>query len=119
ETGMTTQELPALRAGSDTIPPPRAWADRNPQAHRRLTLARAGVGQVSAELELPLENLLKPSLLRQLAWNPPQPLALSSIESVLHSMGARPWQIEATAQSILEGFVEASQVVPEPEEAPS
>ncbi len=117
EAGMTTEELPALQAGGDSLPPPRSWPDRNPEAHRRLTMARAAVSDVSAELELPVENLLKPSLLRQLAWAPPEPLELNTIRSMLQAMGARSWQIDATAQGIFEGFVEAGQAGREPEEA--
>ena len=35
--GVASADLPSIRASSDTLPPPRAWADRNPDADRKST----------------------------------------------------------------------------------
>ena len=59
EAGRASEELPLERAtGGDTLPPPRAWADRNPEADARLKAARparrgAGDGAVDAHREPP------------------------------------------------------------------
>lgn len=119
ESGLATNDLPAIRSGDDSIPPPRAWADRNPEADRRLRALKPRLQSIADELELPLENLLTPEHVRRLAWNPPTPSDVDTLTESLTDLGARPWQIDATAQAIVEAFVEASQVVEDPPEPAS
>lgn len=109
QAGLANTEPPTLRVPSESMPPPRVWADKNPEADRRLKLARAAVGQVSTELSIPVENLLTPELLRRIAWTPPAPVSRETIEETLKELGARDWQLDATAQIIADAFVEASQ----------
>ena len=74
---------------------------------------------VSELLDIPLENLLTPETLRRLAWAPPQPLDLEAVKDALRDLGARRWQIDATAQVILHAFVDAGQTNPGPVSEPS
>ncbi|WP_442575687.1 HRDC domain-containing protein [Microbacterium sp. F51-2R] len=116
EEGRATAELPSERgAGGDSLPPPRAWSDRNPAADARLKRARPVIEEVASQLEMPVENLLTPELLRRVAWAPPEPLDAASVGQALAELGARPWQIEQTAQVIVDAFVESVQP---PSEAP-
>jgi ribonuclease D len=105
QVGITTTDLPALRIPSDSVPPPRAWADKNPAADRRLKSARAAVIEKSGELNIPVENVLTPELLRRLAWAPPEPIELDSVRSELSEMGARSWQVDAVAEPITQAFL--------------
>ncbi|PCN47585.1 ribonuclease D [Curtobacterium sp. 'Ferrero'] len=110
EAGRTTDDLPKLRGGGEpTLPPPRAWADRNPDADRRYKAARAAVVARAEALDLPVENLLTPDTLRTVAWEPPTPIATETIGSALAAHEARPWQVEETASIIAHAFVEAAQ----------
>jgi ribonuclease D len=111
ERGLGTDDLPAVRVASDSPPPPRAWAMRNPEADARLRLARAAIAEIAERLEMPVENLLTPDHLRRVAWSPPDSADASAIGEALIALGARPWQVEATAQTIADAFVEASQTV--------
>ena len=111
ERGLTTDDLPAVRVPTDSPPPPRAWSMRNPEADARLRLARAGVAEVAERIEMPVENLLTPDHLRRVAWHPPAEPTADAIATALTELGARPWQVEATAQIIADAFVEASQSV--------
>ncbi|HEV7955834.1 MAG TPA: HRDC domain-containing protein [Marisediminicola sp.] len=111
ETGMATDDLPAVRVPGEAVPPPRVWSDRNPPADRRLKLARAALAEVAELLSLPVENLLTPDTLRRVAWTPPEPLTLGTLQEALRDLDARPWQIDATAQVILNAFVDADQTV--------
>ncbi|MFJ4175860.1 ribonuclease D [Microbacterium sp. NPDC089696] len=111
--GRTTEELPRERVPSDALPPPRAWADRNPEADRRLKAARPVVEATAEELGMPTENLLTPDYLRRIAWDVPGTTP-EAIGDALAALGARPWQIEQTAQKIAAAFVEAAQT---PDEA--
>jgi len=116
ELGRAAAELPSERAtGGDTLPPPRAWADRNPEADARLKAARPLVEARAAELRMPTENLLTPELLRRVAWSTPAQVTAESIGNALAALGARRWQIDETSQMIAEAFVEALQP---PSEAP-
>jgi ribonuclease D len=120
EAGRAVTELPLERStGGDTLPPPRAWVDRNPEADARLKAARPVVEHRAEELHMPTENLLTPELLRRVAWSPPQPLTAASVGEALAALGARPWQIDQTAQVIADAFVDSVQAVSEASEPAS
>jgi ribonuclease D len=119
ETGLAAEDLPATRVPSDSLPPPRAWSERNPDADRRLKAARQAVAAVAGTMSLPAENLLTPESLRRVSWEPPQPSTPEAIAATLAGYGARPWQVVATAQVIADAFVEAAQQVLDPVESPS
>lgn len=116
ERGRAESVLPVERVPGEGPPPPRAWADRNPEADARLKAARPAVEEIATELGMPVENLLTPDLLRRVAWTPPDPADAENIGSALRSLGARAWQVEETAQAIAEAFVAAAQPPAEPEE---
>jgi ribonuclease D len=117
--GRTSTDIPSPRGTGDAVPPPRVWADKNPEADRRLKLSRAAITDVAEQLVLPVENLLTPDSLRRLAWRPPTEVTIDSIETALEQSGARRWQIDATAQRILQAFVDARQEPAIPDEQPS
>jgi ribonuclease D len=120
EAGRATDDLPAVRMREEaTLPPPRSWGDRNPDADRRLRTARERLTAIADELAVPLENLLLPDSLRRLAWNPPSPLTLETVIAALEGVGARPWQIDATALTIASAFVDADQTPDADVDAPS
>jgi ribonuclease D len=120
EAGRAVTELPLERStGGDTLPPPRAWVDRNPEADARLKAARPVVEHRAEELRMPTENLLTPELLRRIAWSPPQPLTAASVGEALAALGARSWQIAQTAQVIADAFVDSVQAVSEASEPAS
>lgn len=102
--GRTTPDLPADRVPSDALPPPRAWADRNPEADARLRSARPAVEARAEELGMPTENLLTPEMLRRVAWAPPVEGTAEAIAVALRELGAREWQIAETAQRIADAF---------------
>ena len=120
EAGRATSDLPNDRAsGGGTESPPRAWPDRNPAADARLKAARPAVEAVAGELQMPVENLLTPDLLRRVAWAPPASVDANSIGLALAELGARPWQIEQTSQVIADAFVASVQGVSEAPESAS
>jgi ribonuclease D len=86
-----------VRGGAgDGPPPPRAWADRAPEAAARLAAARAGLDALSTETRVPVENLLTPDSLRRVLWEPPG-ATLAEVEAALGALGARRWQVALTA----------------------
>ncbi|HRK47796.1 MAG TPA: ribonuclease D, partial [Nocardioides sp.] len=101
----------------------RAWADRDPVAARRLTLAREALAKVAEELGLPVENLLTPDYLRRVLWTPPKTRDTDSlpaaVAATLAELGARAWQIELAGPVISRAILEADQPLPEAESPPS
>uniref|UniRef100_UPI0018E52C24 HRDC domain-containing protein n=1 Tax=Desertihabitans aurantiacus TaxID=2282477 RepID=UPI0018E52C24 len=92
--GLTRRQLPPLHLPSDAPPPPRSWDRRDPAAAARWERVRPAVLALAESHELPVENLLTPALLRELAWRPPSPLDAAAVDGLLAEGGARPWQRE-------------------------
>lgn len=111
QAGLATTDLPSLRATGDALPPPRAWADRNPEADLRFKAARAVLAVISDEFAIPLENLVTPDYVRRMAWTPPERIDSESVGEALAALGARAWQIDLTAQRIADAFVEVHQTI--------
>lgn len=108
--GKLTDELPEpKRRDPHSIPHQSTWSTKRPEAADRLTQARAAVSQKAQELEMPVENLLTPSVLRHLAWEPVLPITIESVGAQLRELGARDWQIEQTQQVIADAFVDPIQ----------
>lgn len=97
-------ELPVTANGNDAPPPPRSWAQRDPVAWARLEVARTAVARISQDLNIPVENLLKPDLLRRVCWQPPPSLDVDTIASVLTDAGARAWQVSLVAPELVKAW---------------
>ena len=102
---MAESDLPRSSPRRDGPPPPRAWAEKFPEAAKRLGRCREVVTALADEHDLPAENLLGPQLVRGLAWEPPEPLSVDDVGKVLVAGGARPWQVELTAAPLAEALV--------------
>lgn len=89
------KDLPLAALKGDGPPPPRAWAQRDPVAAARLDRARAALQERAEQLDLPVENLVTPDLVRRVMWQPPDDP--DAVAQVLSAAGARPWQVELTA----------------------
>lgn len=70
----------------------RAWEQRDPEAAARWTALRERIAARAEELEVWVQTLLAPDIVADLAWRPPEDPAARMAE-----LGARPWQIEHTA----------------------
>lgn len=102
-------ELPSVTARYDGPPPPRAWAERDPNAAARLAKARTDLSALAADLDLPVENLLTPDHVRRLLWEAPDPGDVATlpgrVADRLRDLGARDWQIDLTAALLAEAIV--------------
>jgi ribonuclease D len=105
---------PPTRSKSEALPPIKLWRDRFPEKYAPLSHARHEMSLKAAELELPVENLLTPELLRQVCWRLPAP---DGVAPLLSSMGARPWQVEI-ATPILQFALEQVEALEIGETAP-
>jgi ribonuclease D len=99
---LPDEELPtASGAGGDGIPPPSRWRDRDPTAAERLARSREVVTLLATEYEVLPQNLLASDVIRRLAWEPPQPLDAATVRERMAAYGARPWQVELTAEALV------------------
>ena len=109
---------PPLACPGDVVPPPRVWSDRNPEADRRLKAARAAVTALAEAMTTSRPRTSsRPTRCAASRGLRPNQLTSAEIALALGELGARAWQIDATAQVIADAFVEASQIVveaPEP-----
>ena len=116
---LPENELPTRAPRGDGPPVPRAWAEKDPIAARRLTVARQAVTRLAEEHHLPAENILTPDYLRRTLWTPPQTrdeAALTeAVRTMLAGYGARPWQIDLTTPLLVSAILEADQEPPPPD----
>jgi len=120
--------LDAIAAGrSDTDPPPASepqngpppavrWAKRKPEAANRLEAARTALGALSERVDVPVENLLSPDLVRRLCWDWTAPGGTDGtatvIDAVLRDGGARVWQRNLTVPVLTEALNAAASIYP-------
>jgi ribonuclease D len=108
---LPEDELPARAPRGDGPPVPRAWAEKDPVAARRLVAARAALTALAEEHHLPVENVLTPDHVRRLLWTPPgtrQPAELAdAVDERLTEYGARAWQRELTVPLLTEAILAA------------
>lgn len=106
---LPDDQLPSARGPrSDGPPPPRSWAERDPEAAARLAAARTVVADLSEQHHVPVENLLQPDLLRRVCWQPPRPATEDAIADRLRDGAARAWQIGLLAGALAGAFADAA-----------
>jgi len=105
QSALKATDLPSLKPEkTDAIPNHRNWITKFPEADRRLKHAKASLLVLSEEKLVPLENLLSPEILRQVSFTPPVSLSRDTLGEKMRDLGARNWQVELTAQLIVEAF---------------
>ncbi len=115
---LPESDYPEMRAAGDSMPPTKIWKERFPEKYAPFTHARAAVELRAAELNIPVENLISPDVIRKLVWKLSTDVARDALE-----LGARPWQVaeiaELVSAALLERepllFPEAPEAATEPE----
>jgi ribonuclease D len=106
QSALKATELPSLKPEkTDAIPNHRNWITKFPEADRRLKYGKASLIELSERKSVPLENLLTPEILRQVSFTPPENLSKEALSEKMSELGARNWQIELTAQLIVDAFI--------------
>ena len=106
QSALKATELPSLKPEkTDAIPNHRNWITKFPEADRRLKYAKASLIELSEKILVPLENVLTPEILRQVSFTPPENSSKETLSEKLQELGARNWQIELTAQLIVDAFI--------------
>ncbi len=115
---LSESKLPTKRGpGGDGPPPPRLWADKDPEARRRLDAGRGVVAHLVEKHAIPAENILQPDALRRLCWEYKDG-GEATIREFLAGRGARPWQVDLTAERLARAFADAEDVDAESPNSP-
>lgn len=89
------------RQTDDASPPGKsAWQRHHPESWEAVQAMRSAVAATAAELEIQPEVVLSPAVLREAVWavtTQPGPWSTHRAAVLLTSLGARPWQVAATA----------------------
>lgn len=107
-----------IRIPSNNLPPMKVWKERNPLGYARLSHARAGITALALQLELPVENLITPELVRKLCWELPKNNEgnyETYVAQQLQAMGARDWQITQVTPLIAQALPQTEAVAIETE----
>lgn len=83
-------------------PPPAArWSKRKPEAAARLEAARSALAEVAARVNVPIENLVSPELVRRLCWDWKETAdTTGAVATFLREGGARSWQRELAVPAL-------------------
>jgi ribonuclease D len=111
-----------LRVQSNNLPPMKVWKERNPLGYARLSHARSNIAALALELDLPVENLVTPELVRKLCWELPkndQSSYEKYVAEQLKQMGARDWQISQVTPLIAQALPQTEPVIVEIDPAES
>lgn len=104
---LPEDELPLPQRRGDAPPPPRAWAERDPEAAARLARVRDELAALSARLEIPVENLMTPDVVRRILWRPPATPSAEALDEAAAAQGARRWQRELVVPILLAALTDA------------
>ncbi len=105
---LPDSELPDPAPAVSGPPPPRAWADKFPEAFARLEAAKEVLAEIVDRIAMPTENLLTPDLVRRLCWEPPEPATEETVAAFLRAGGAREWQISLTVTGLTTALATAT-----------
>lgn len=89
---LPESEWPAARVKSNGPPAPRNWAQKNPTAFEHLEAVRAQLTQIATEMNIAVEHLITPDVMRRIVWE--QPHNASVIEQMFEEFVVREWQRE-------------------------
>ena len=94
-------QLPKRPANDGSIPPPKAWDQRNPEAAARWERVRPTVVNTAETLEVAAEVLISPETIRRLCW---EGFALGQtvddVARLLREAKTRAWQVTQLAEPI-------------------
>ena len=103
---LPESDYPELRAAGDSMPPTKIWKERFPEKYAPFTHARAAVELRAAELNIPVENLISPEVIRKLIWKLSSDVSKDALE-----LGARPWQVAEIADLVSAALLEREPLV--------
>jgi len=92
---LPESELPKSNSGQSSIPPTKAWEEKNPAAHEKFTKLRPKVLEVADSYAVAPEIIISPEVIRQLCWQAHETMSNhSELDTWLDGQNVRQWQSE-------------------------
>lgn len=102
ERAIKSTELPSASPKTKTLPPPKSWHEKNPEAAARWDVLRPALNQVAEALEIAPELIISPEIVRRLCWEGGTRLHDGDeLVEWLTQQSSRPWQIELVREPVL------------------
>ncbi|MFT4186520.1 MAG: HRDC domain-containing protein [Micrococcaceae bacterium] len=95
--GLRSRDLPEKRVRTTGVPPTSFWKERDELTYRRFKTTRELLQQKAMELNLPVEYLIAPNIIKELFWNNDLDNSSFSVKKALKQTEARDWQIKEIA----------------------
>lgn len=89
---LPESEWPPARVKASGPPAVRNWAQKNPTAFEHLEAVRAQLAVIAEEMNIAVEHLITPDVMRRIVWEQPQDE--STIERMFNEFLVRQWQRE-------------------------
>jgi ribonuclease D len=100
---LTPDQWPVKQKGIETYPAPKSWLEKRPEAYQRLQYVKSALHQLSEEVQIPVEHLCSPDLVKRWCWDKPSEDE-SSTALWLTEHGARAWQAEKLTPILLKSL---------------
>ncbi len=98
---LSDSELPKVNSGFNSIPPTKAWEEKNPDAHERFTKVRPMVLDVAQAYAVAPEIIVSPEVIRKLCWQAYENLEeQAALDEWLEAQNVRQWQSELISTEI-------------------
>lgn len=92
---LPTSALPTAQPKTNGMPPPKAWADRAPDAAARWDVVRPALNSLAEEVGIAPEVLISPEAVKRLCWEPGGAFeSTERLDAFLAGYSVRPWQRE-------------------------
>ncbi|MFM1788891.1 MAG: hypothetical protein RLZZ12_240 [Actinomycetota bacterium] len=111
---MDQSHWPDMRARGEGLPPPKVWRDKYPIAYIHYQHARLLLTEIASGLNLPLENLMTPDLVKRVIFDEGNERTYiheeecrAKVSQVLDQGHARPWQKDLTIDALVQALCES------------
>ena len=100
---LTPDQWPVKQKGIETYPAPKSWLEKRPEAYQRFQYVKSALHQLSEEVQIPVEHLCSPDLVKRWCWDKPSEDEIST-SLWLSEHGARAWQAEKLTPILLKSL---------------
>lgn len=99
---LESTDLPSTSPKTSTLPPPKAWPEKNPEAAARWDVVRPAINTLAEAHEIAPELIISPDLVRRLCWEGGSRLGdRDELHQWLTEQSSRPWQIDLVSEPVL------------------
>jgi ribonuclease D len=110
-------DLPPRRGPKRGLLSPNRWEAHHPEAYQRWLQARQATRDLATKIQIPVENLISPKPLQQLAWQPTGPTA-TQLDDQLAQYCVRSWQRQLVLPVIVKAWANSPRLGPPADDQP-